>query len=93
MQGMLNDCITNNWENFNTHPFLMDRMNSILRNWSDSGTGGESESESEFWSREIVFAVKHIVDKNGILAPGRFGVWSRFAFTEGWDVVVEDDEV
>lgn len=87
MQGMLNDCIGNGWENFNTHPFLMDRMNSTLR--SGSGTGGESESE--FWSREIVLAVKDVVDKNGILAPGRFGVWSRFAFTEAWDVVVEDD--
>lgn len=69
IRTLLKDAIAQRWEDFRTHPVLIDQIISC----------GTETSKGVFWKMAMVAAAKDAVDSKGILAPGRNGIWPKQA--------------
>jgi hypothetical protein len=48
-----------------------------------------ANAESDFWQWAMITSAKDAVDTNGIMAPGKYGIWLEDAFSEAWEAVIE----
>ncbi|OQE40368.1 hypothetical protein PENCOP_c006G05427 [Penicillium coprophilum] len=71
IRTLIDDCAANGWGEYRTHLAVMDQIMGTY-NWNNSSFLKFNE------------AIKNAIDPNGIIAPGKSGVWPRKYSQLGW---------
>ncbi|TPX13388.1 uncharacterized protein E0L32_006118 [Thyridium curvatum] len=79
MRAMVDDAAALGYGEYRTHLVLMDQVASTY-NWNDGALMKFNEK------------LKDALDPNGILAPGRCGIWPKSYRNRGWEMLKESGE-
>jgi hypothetical protein len=79
LRAMIDDAAACGYGEYRTHLALMDQVAGTY-NWNDGALMKFNER------------LKDALDPNGILAPGRCGIWPRRYRNHGWEMTAADGE-
>jgi hypothetical protein len=79
LRAMVDDAAKEGYGEYRTHLALMDQV-AATYSWNEGSLGKLNER------------LKDALDPNGILAPGRCGVWPKRYRGRGWEILGEKDE-
>ncbi len=77
MREMIDECAAKGFGEYRTHLLFADQVASTY-NWNNSALMRFNET------------IKDVLDPNGILAPGRNGIWPKRFRGKGWELKTED---
>lgn len=79
LRGMVDDAATLGYGEYRTHLVLMDQV-AATYSWGDGALMKFNEK------------LKDCLDPNGVLAPGRCGIWPKRYRGRGWQMMGQNDE-
>ncbi|KAI1760584.1 vanillyl alcohol oxidase [Hypoxylon sp. FL1150] len=77
MREMIDECAAKGFGEYRTHLLFADQVAGTY-NWNNSALMRFNET------------IKDVLDPNGILAPGRNGIWPKRFRNKGWELKTED---
>ncbi|XXH02587.1 hypothetical protein Hte_008965 [Hypoxylon texense] len=77
MREMIDECAAKGFGEYRTHLLFADQV-AATYNWNNSAFMRFNET------------IKDVLDPNGILAPGRNGIWPKRFRGKGWELKTED---
>lgn len=80
MREMIAECAAKGFGEYRTHILFADQVAGTY-NWNDSAFMRFNET------------IKDALDPNGILAPGRNGIWPKRFRGKGWELTEKDTDL